>query len=250
MLITRKLEICCYTVESAVTAEKAGADRIEFCDNYSEGGTTPSWAAIQYVVQNLTIPVNVIVRPRGGDFLYSKAEYEIVKNEVLKIKELGANGIVIGFLKPGGEIDMERTTEITKLAGNMEVTFHRAFDMCRNPFKALEQLKNTGIKRILTSGAKNKAFEGTGLIADLVKKAGNIIIMPGSGINENNLSAIMKKTGAVEFHSSAKKFTASKMKYFNAALSMGGNQNMDEYKIIGVDENSVRKMAAILKDNS
>jgi len=244
----QKLEICCYTVESALLAEEAGADRIELCDNFPEGGTTPSFAAIEMAVQKLTIPVNVIVRPRGGDFLYSETEFEIIKRDVAKIAELNVNGIVVGFLNADGTIDTERTATIVEMAKPMEVTFHRAFDMCRDPFQALGQLKSIGIKRILTSGGKNKAAKGLELLAELVKKAGeDIIIMPGSGVNHKNIESILEQTRAVEFHSSAKTFLKSKMRCFNDAIDMGGNGNGDEYSIISVDTEMISKMATAIK---
>ncbi|MBI9073515.1 MAG: copper homeostasis protein CutC [Melioribacteraceae bacterium] len=247
--MTKKLEICCYTVESAIEAEKAGADRIELCDNYSEGGTTPSYGAIKYCTEKLSIPVNVIVRPRGGDFLYSHEEFKIIKHDVELIKELGANGVVIGFLQSDGEIDLDSTREIVELAYPVEVTFHRAFDMCKDPLAALEQLKDLGIKRILTSGAKNRALDGADLLSKLVRKAEDkIIIMPGSGVNENNLSGLIEKTGAKEFHSSAKTFKSSQMEYFNNDIYMGGNSDIDEFKTIFADAGKIKKMAAILSD--
>ncbi|KAA3604118.1 MAG: copper homeostasis protein CutC [Calditrichaeota bacterium] len=126
-----KLEVCCYSAESALIAEKSGANRIELCDNFLEGGTTPSYSTIEFTVKNLKIPVNVIIRPRGGDFLYSEIEYQIIKRDILQAKKLGANGVVTGFLKSNGEIDFRRTEEVVGLAKPMEVTFHRAFDMCK-----------------------------------------------------------------------------------------------------------------------
>ncbi len=247
----RKLEICCYSVESAINAEKFGADRIELCDNYSEGGTTPSYATIQYSVKKLKIPVNVIIRPRGGDFLYSDVEYKIIKQDVLATKELNANGIVIGFLTSFGEIDIEKTKEIIELAKPLEVTFHRAFDMCKDPLKALVQLKNIGITRILTSGAKNTAIEGIDLLTKLVKKAENkIIIMPGSGVNERNMNELIQKTKAIEYHSSAKTFDNSKMNYFNQDISMGGIDTVNEFSKIAIDQGIVKKMVEILLINN
>lgn len=246
----RKLEICCYSVESAIAAEKSGADRIELCDNYSEGGTTPSYATIEYSVKELKIPVNVIIRPRGGDFLYSDLEYETIKQDVLAINNLNVNGIVIGFLTDSGEIDIEKTQEIVDLAKPMEVTFHRAYDMCKDPLKALEQLKKIGVKRILTSGAKNTALEGVILLAKIVNRAENeIIIMPGSGVNKGNLSELIQKTKAMEFHSSAKTFENSKMNYFNKDISMGGVESVNEYSKIAVDTEKVIAMNEILKKN-
>ncbi len=246
----RKLEICCYSVESAINAERSGADRIELCDNYLEGGTTPSYATIQYSVEKLNIPVNIIIRPRGGDFLYSNVEYEIIKQDVLAAKKLNASGIVIGFLTSSGEIDIEKTKEIVELAKPLEITFHRAFDMCKDPLKAIGQLKKIGITRILTSGAKNTAIEGINLLAKLVKKAGNeIIVMPGSGINKNNLSELIQKTKAIEYHSSAKTFKNSKMNYFNKNISMGSVDSINEFRKITVDPEKVKKMIEILLIN-
>lgn len=245
------LEICCYSAESALNAEKCGANRIELCDNYSEGGTTPSLATIQYLSDKLKIPINVIVRPRGGDFLYSDIEYEIIKNDVELIKSLKINGIVVGFLTADGEIDLEKTKEIADLAYPMELTFHRAFDMCKNPLVALEQLKKIGVKRILTSGAKNTVLEGIELIAKLVKQANNeIIIMPGSGINKNNLNKIIFKTKALEYHSSAKTLEHSKMTFFNKNISMGGVGGVNEFKKITVDHSQIKTMSSIIKSKS
>ena len=247
----KKLEICCYSVESAVIAEEYGADRIELCDNYSEGGTTPSYAAIQHALQIIKIPIHIIVRPRGGDFLYSQMEYEIIKTDILRIKKLNANGIVIGFLKSNGEIDIERTKAIVDMAKPMEVTFHRAFDMCKDPLSALEHLKEIGITRILTSGAKNTAIEGADLISELVLKADNkIIIIPGSGVHEKNLNELILKTKAIEFHSSAKTFEKSKMQYFNHDINMGGTDNLDEFKKVTIDIERIKKMVRILNSNS
>jgi copper homeostasis protein len=247
-MINKILEICCYSVESAINAEKSGAGRIELCDNYSEGGTTPSYATIQHTIIKTNIPVNVIVRPRGGDFLYSNIEYELIKEDILQIKNLHANGIVIGFLKSDGNIDIERTQEIVDLAKPMEVTFHRAFDMCSDPFLALEQLKGIGVKRILTSGCKNTAMEGIDQLTKFVDKSvNNIIIMPGSGVNENNFEELMSKTGAMEFHSSAKMFENTNMQYLNRDISMGGVDGVDEFKMVSVDTDSIKAMIKILK---
>ncbi|WP_462281032.1 copper homeostasis protein CutC [Salinivirga cyanobacteriivorans] len=248
-MINRKLEICCYTAESAILAEAAGAHRIELCDNYAEGGTTPSFATIQKVVDNLDIPVNVIVRPRGGDFVYSEMEYAIIKEDVRQIKALGANGVVLGFLKSDGEIDIKRTKEIVSFAGNMEVTFHRAFDMCSDPFKALEQFIDIGVTRILTSGLKKRAMEGVELIAKFIEKAEDrIIIMPGSGVNDKNLAELIQQTNATEFHSSAKTFIQGKMQFQNESVSMSGRSNPEEFKHISVDQEQVNAMLKILNN--
>ena len=243
----RKLEICCYSLESAIAAEKSGADRIELCDNYSEGGTTHSYATIKYSIEKLKIPVNVIIRPRGGDFLYSDIEYDIMKQDILVCKKLGVNGVVIGFLTSDGEIDIVKTKEVIEMSKPMEVTFHRAFDMCKDHLKALSQLKNIGITRVLTSGAKNTALEGINLLADLVTESQNeIIIMPGSGVNENNLSELIEHTNALEFHSSAKDFKSSDMIYHNRNIHMGSDESVEEFSKIAVDTDKVKKMKEII----
>lgn len=245
------LEICCFSVESALKAEQYGADRIELCDNYSEGGTTPSYGSVKLGLDKLNIPLNVIIRPRGGDFLYSTFEYEIMKEDVAQIKELGANGVVIGFLKPSGDIDLDKTKEIVELAHPMEVTFHRAFDMCRDPLPALEQLKDTGISRILTSGARQTVREGIDLLAELVQQAGNdISIMPGCGVNPHTLVELVEKTSAHEYHSASKMFIKSDMEYINKHVSMGGVDNIQEYQKISVDGNRIQTMARLLKASS
>jgi len=244
--MNRKLEICCYSPESAIAAEEAGADRIELCDNYSEGGTTPSYAAIKYTTNRLNIPVNVIIRPRGGDFLYSEVEFEIIKQDIISFENIGVNGIVIGLLLPNGDIDIGRLKEIISISKNMEITFHRAFDMCNNQLKALEELKELGIKRILTSGARNTTTEGIDLIKELVLRADNkIIIMPASGINDDNIQEIMLKTNALEFHSSAKVFIGSNMEYHNKNISMGKNDN-NEFRKITVNKNMIKRMKSII----
>lgn len=238
----KKIEICCFTAESAIIAENVGADRIELCENYFEGGTTPSYGSIKTVLEKLIIPVNVIIRPRGGDFFYSDTEFDIIKQDVKAVKQLGANGIVIGFLKNDGNIDVEKTKEIIELAKPMEITFHRAFDRCKNPFVAIEQLIELGINRVLTSGQKQTAYAGVDLISQLVKQAGDrIVVMPGSGVNDENINELIEKTNAKEFHSSAKIFIPSKMGYSDKIVSMGSN-SVDENNIISVDVNMIKNM--------
>lgn len=244
------LEICCYSLESALAAEKAGADRIELCDNFYEGGTTPSFATIALAIEKLKIPIHVLIRPRGGDFLYSDLEFECIKEDVIKVKQLGAQGIVLGFLKANGEIDWDKTEKILDLADGMDFTFHRAFDMCRNPKQALTQLKNIGVKRILSSGTKQTAYEGRYELANWIQTAGDeLVIMPGSGVNSCNLQELITSTQAHEFHSSAKTFIPSPMNYFNTAISMGkAGDPAAEYQKVFVDTKEIEQMKNILNN--
>lgn len=235
------LEIAVFSVEAALNAISAGADRIEFCENPNEGGTTPSYGSLKTLIALTTIPVFPIIRPRGGDFLYTEAEYACIKADLLLVKELGYPGAVIGLLNADGTIDKERTTDLVQLAAPMQITFHRAFDRCNDPFKGLEDIIETGCKRILTSGQVPNVSDAIPMIKNLVEKAGDrIIILPGSGVRANNCQAIINETGAVEIHSSARKAIASQMKH-NAT-------SMQENIIsMGIDENEVKAMLAALQ---
>ncbi len=205
---------------STASAVKGGADRIELCSALSEGGLTPSYGLIAQCKEDFDIPLFTIMRPRGGDFLYTEKEFDIIKKDVAFCKQFGCNGIVTGFLLKDGNIDKERISIITELAYPLQVTFHRAFDRCLDPFKALEDIIDAGCKRVLTSAQKNKAIEGTGLIKQLIEVAkGRIIIMPGSGVRKENIKELAEKTGATEFHSSLSSFSASKMNFIHPAFS-------------------------------
>ncbi len=242
-----KLEICVDTVESAITAQEAGADRIELCDNLQEGGTTPGPGTIASARNNLTIAINVIIRPRGGDFLYTDLEYDVMRRDIEYCGELGIDGIVLGILRSNGEVDIERTARLIEFAQPMSATFHRAFDMCPDPVKGLEDVIDTRAARLLTSGQKDKAADGTGLISELVKRAGNrIIIMPGSGINNSNISAIAKATKANEFHTTARKTIESEMIFRQSAVSMGGVAGVSEFSRKVADRDMIRDMINIL----
>lgn len=205
------------TTKSAV---EGGADRIELCANLAEGGTTPSYAHIKKCREAFNIPLFPIVRPRGGDFLYTKDEFEIMKNDIKLCKELGCEGIVIGLLNMDGTIDMTRTSELIELAYPLEVTFHRAFDRCKDPFAALEELIEIGCQRILTSGQKPTVSEGVDLIAELNKKSDDrIIILPGSGVRKDNIKMLAEKTGCIEFHSSLRGKVKSPMQFIHPAFA-------------------------------
>jgi copper homeostasis protein len=235
------LEICVDTIDAAIAAEKAGADRIELCANLNEGGTTPSFGYIEFVLNHLTIPVFPIIRPRSGDFLYTDAEFEIMKADVIKCKELGCKGIVLGLLKATGEVDILKTKQLVLSAGSMEVTFHRAFDRTNNSAKALKDVIDTGCKRILTSGLSITAYQGKIIIKQLVTDAKDaIIIMPGSGIRSNNLKKLIETTDAIEYHSSASIVAKSAMQFTNPNFG----KNEVAYKAVDIKE--IRKMKNIL----
>jgi copper homeostasis protein len=205
------------TTRSAV---EGGADRIELCANLAEGGTTPSYAHIKKCKESFSIPIFPIIRLRGGDFLYNKDEFEIMKNDIKLCKELGCEGIVIGLLNMDGTIDVTRTSELIELAYPLEVTFHRAFDRCKDPFVALEELIEIGCQRILTSGQKPTVSEGVDLIAELNEKAEDrIIIMPGSGVRKDNIKMLAEKTGCIEFHSSLRGKAKTPMQFIHPAFA-------------------------------
>ena len=226
-----KIEICANSVASCIQAEKGGAFRVELCAGIPEGGTTPSYGEIAVARKLLNIKLNIIIRPRGGDFLYSDVEHQSMLHDIEIAKKLGVDGVVIGCLTADGKVDMLRNKELIAAAKGMSVTFHRAFDMCEDPFESLEQIISLGCDILLTSGQQPTAIEGVSLLSKLVTKAdGRIIIMPGSGINENNIAIIANETKATEFHFSAREPIDSKMNYRNPNLKMGGTVvSIDEY---------------------
>ncbi len=226
-----KIEICTNSVASCVEAQKGGAYRVELCAGIPEGGTTPSYGEIVVARKLLNIKLNVIIRPRGGDFLYSDVEHQTMLQDIEIAKKLGVDGVVFGCLTADGEIDMDRNKELIDAAKGVNVTFHRAFDMCKDPLKSLEKIISLGFDTLLTSGQQPTAIEGVSLLKQLVNKANNrIVIMPGSGVNEDNIASIAQQTGASEFHFSARESVESQMQYRNPALKMGGTVvSIDEY---------------------
>lgn len=243
-----KLEICADSVESAVNAQQAGAHRIELCSSLPEGGTTPSYGKILSARYNLDIDLNVIIRPRGADFLYSDLEYDEMTKEIEFCGEAGADGVVTGILLENGNIDVERMGRLVELADPMKVTFHRAFDLCADPFRGIEDIIATGAHRILTSGQKNSAADGSILIGSLVRQAGErIIIMPGGGININNIGEVAKLTGASEFHLTGRKMKESEMEFRRAGIMMGGSAELSEYSWKVADVGTIAKICEILK---
>jgi copper homeostasis protein len=242
-----KLEICADTVESALAAQNAGADRIELCDNLPEGGTTPSYGTIITAREKLDITLNVIIRPRGGDFLYSEQEIEIMKKDILMCRNAGIDGIVTGLLNTDGSIDRERTSMLSDMAYPMQVTFHRAFDMCNDPYEGLEDVISTGVARLLTSGQMNKAEDGAELISGLVSRAsGRLIIMPGSGITDSNIGKIAAITGASEFHLTGRKVIQSNMTFRKEGITMGGLPGFSEFSRKVADPELIERVIHIL----
>jgi copper homeostasis protein len=224
------IEVCVDSVESAVASQEGGAERVELCDNLFEGGTTPSAGSIALARERLKIKLHVIIRPRGGDFLYSELEYAIMKRDIEAAKALGADGVVIGLLTADGDIDVPRTRELIQLARPMTVTFHRAFDVAREPFRALDTLIELGVDRLLTSGQEETVLEGAEMIAQLVQRAGDrLIIMPGGGFTERNIGRIVAQTGVHEVHVTGFVRVESEMKYRNERVFMGGKLRPPEY---------------------
>lgn len=243
----RELEICCDNWVSALTAQKGGAHRIELCSAITEGGLTPSFGLIKQAIKKISIPIHILIRPRSGDFLYSDDEIEIMKTDVAFCKKQGAAGVVLGFLTSEGDIDVKLTKKFVDLARPMKVTFHRAFDMCKDPFIALDELKEIGVDYILTSGQASTAEKGSELIKELVDKQGrHLKIMPGSGVRDHNIAELLAYTKASSFHLSARIMDESKMTYRKSSVAMGHETIDKEYQIINHDEDSIRLARNIL----
>jgi len=243
-----RLEICVDTVESAIEAQYAGADRVEFCDNLIEGGTTPSYGSVVSARNNLNIGLHVIIRPRGGDFLYSDLEYDIMRRDIEICGESGVDGIVTGILLPGGNIDVDRTAKLFEFAYPMSTTFHRAFDMCNDPVQGLEDVISAGAARLLTSGMKNKAQDGIELIRQLVIQSDNrLLIMPGGGIDETNAALILTATKAREIHLTGRRIIESEMIFRRQGINMGGVPGVAEFSRKVADPERIKKIAEILK---
>ncbi len=238
-----KVEICVDSPAGALAAQEGGANRVELCANLLEGGTTPSAGAIKVARAGLSIGLQVIIRPRGGDFLYSPEEFEVMKADITTARGLGADGIVIGCLTADGDIDRERTRELIALGRPMNVTFHRAFDMCRDPCQGLEELIGLGADRVLTSGQEASCLEGIELLAALAKQAaGRIIVMPGGGITPDNARRIVTATGVEEIHLSARRAVESQMRHRNARVFMGGALRPPEFSWKTTDAEVVRSV--------
>jgi len=239
------LEIATSDFETTRSAVEGGADRIELCANLNEGGTTPSYGTIYQCRERIDVLLYPIIRPRGGDFLFTSDEYEVMLHDAKLCKQLGCDGIVIGLLNEDGTIDVKRTAAIIETAYPMGVTFHRAFDRCRDAFEALEQLVQIGCERILTSGQQPTVNEGMDLITQLNKAADHrIAIMPGSGVRKENLKTLAEKTGCIEFHSSLRGKIKSKMKFIHPSFE----DSAESYTNNSIDPFEVRALKKILNE--
>lgn len=237
------LEICIDSVESAIAAERGGAQRVELCSDLLEGGITPGAGLIAAVRSHSAIGLYVMIRPRGGDFCYSDLEFEVMQNEIAHARNLGADGLVLGLLDQDACVDIERTRQLVELAGPLPVTFHRAIDMTPDPAVALETIIATGARRILTSGATPSAIAGASQIANLVQLAkGRITIMPGGGISSENIAAIARETGATEFHASVR----TPVRFRREGIAMGGTVDA-EFQRYTTREENVRALVSALE---
>lgn len=234
------LEVCAFNIQSCIIAERAGAARIELCDNPIEGGTTPSFGTIRQVRDKISIPLYPILRPRSGNYFYNVDEYDIIKHDIKACKELGCNGISVGTSTLNAEIDTERLKRIVEWAYPMGVTCNRAFDCTPDPFEALEKIIQCGCERVLTSGQKSAAPNAGEVLAKLVQQAGNrIIIMPGAGIKSTNIAELRKNSHAREFHASARRIAYNPVTFINIEVSDYGN-------VYIADEDEVRAMVKAL----
>lgn len=243
-----KLEISTYNIEGVKEAASLGVDRVELCDNMKEGGTTPSIGLMEAAVECGHGNVYAIIRPRGGDFLYSNEEFDVIKRDIAHAKKVGLQGVVCGCLNADGSIDTKRTQELVDLAKPMKFTFHRAFDMSSNYKEALRELIRMGVNTVLTSGLENEAVEGQEVIKDLVEQSqGKIEILVGGSVNSNNIQTLYESTKAEYFHMSASKVVKSGMMFNNPRLIMG-NVDAEEYLRVTVDCKKIMMATNVIKE--
>lgn len=241
------LEVCVDSVQSAIEAAKGGADRVELCSNLVIGGTSPSVALFRQIRKYTDLKIRVLLRPRFGDFCYDEYEYAILKEEAAMYRDLGTDGIVTGILCPDGSLNLEQMGEIVRLADGTDVSLHRAFDMCADPYVALEQAVELGICTVLTSGQKNSAWEGRDMIRELVRRsAGRIEILAGAGISPETIEKLYRYTGTKAYHMSGKVVKNSRMKYRKEDVCMG-IPGFSEYEIWQTDAENIRDGAEILR---
>lgn len=242
----RILEVCVDSVESALAASRGGADRLELCGNLIIGGTTPSPALYREIRKYTDIRIHALIRPRFGDFCYTDYEFAMIREEVKMYRELGAEGVVIGILKPDGNLNLKQMSSLIEEAGDMSVTLHRAFDVCADPMKTLEEAKKLGIRTILTSGQKNTCLTGKELIRELVASAGqDIEILAGGGVNAEVIKMLLPLTGACAYHMSGKQTLESAMEFRKEGVNMG-LPSLSEYEIWQTSEEEIRKAKAEL----
>jgi copper homeostasis protein len=243
------IEVCVDSVASARAAERGGAGRLELCSALVEGGISPSAGLIETTKAAVRVPLHVMIRPRGGDFCYDPHEFDAMKRDIELVKRFGADGVVFGILDLNGQIDARRTQELLDLSRPLSVTFHRAFDVTADLFRALEDLCNLGIDRVLTSGGYRTCLLGREKIADLIKKADRrIVVMPGGGIKPENARNLVERTGAREIHVGLRSVLPSPMAYRNYNVIMGSAE--DEYQRFGVLEEDVRRLREALRPGS
>lgn len=244
-------EVCVEGFSGAAAAEAGGGNRIELCAGLIEGGTTPSFGTLSLVLERLSIPTVVLVRPRGGDFLYNDDEFDTMLRDIEVVRDAGAFGVVTGVLTSDGKIDVERFEKLIAAARPMSITCHRAFDMTRDPREALETLIDLGVDRVLTSGQQPSVPEGLELIGELVElAAGRVSIMPGCGIEEGNVREIVEKTGVREVHFTAFTHRDSGMTYRNPGPFMGSVQIPGEYDLQLTDPEQVRRFVSKVEGDS
>jgi copper homeostasis protein len=240
------LEICLESVDSVIASDRGGAQRVELCANLLEGGTTPSAGTIRAARENAKIAINVMIRPRGGDFLYTDAEFLSMQHDIQIAKDLRVDGIVLGLLRADGAVDVERTRQLVELAGPLPVTFHRAIDVSRDLLEALEDIIATGVKRVLTSGGQPSVVEGAAMVSKMMEQAKDrIIVMPGCGITPDNVLSILETTGAREVHIALEEETPSSMHFRKAEIPMGGVEGREYLRFV-TPENAVRSVVEIL----
>lgn len=239
------LEICAGSWDSVLAARDGGADRVELCSGLAEGGLTPSLGLIRTACRLDGLKVHVLIRPRGGDFLYTETEVALMEDDIRSAIDAGADGVVVGSLTPDGDVDTLQLRRWVAAAGGRNVTFHRAFDLCRQPEQALQDIADCGCNRLLTSGQADKAINGLLLLARLVVRAGDrLSIMPGSGVNAANAVSILTATGAHELHASARRTVMSQMRFRHGGVSMG--QPADEYTRLETHPDEVRAIRRVL----
>ncbi len=241
------VEVCADSVASAAAAERGGAARVELCSSLIEGGVTPSAGLIEMTRAAISIALHVMIRPRAGDFFYEPDEFETMRRDIMVAKRLGANGVVFGILDANANVEVARTRELVDLARPLAVTFHRAFDMTADLFRALDDVCAAGVDRVLTSGGEPTSLQGQETIAQLVRRAeGRIVVMPGSGIKPENARSLVDHTGVKEVHVGLRSTVPSPMQYHNARVSMGAVEGR-EYQRYVVLEEHVRELYNALR---